>query len=155
MNKKANILNNDSGSTILLAVIFLFLATVLGISIMNTSTMEIRIAGVYKISKMVFYAADSGVHYVAVNPDWYGSNNLDPAQPLNFPDPANPATTYTITNELNVGGTVTYQGKSQMTAGSGFSAGEIMAIRYQIQSTGTSNTDANNQINAGFYRIGL
>jgi len=155
MNKKTNILNNESGSTILLAVIFLFLASVLGMSITNTSTMEIQIAGVYKASKMAFYAADSGIHYVAVNADLYDSDNLDPAQPFNFPDPANPATTYPITSKLNIGGIVTYEGKSQMPAGSGFSAGAIFAIRYQIQSTGESNTGANNQIRAGFYRIGL
>ena len=155
MNKKANILNNESGSTILLAVIFLFLASVLGMSITNTSTMEIQIAGVYKASKMAFYAADSGIHYVAVNPDLYNSDNLDQTQPFNFPDPANSATTYPITRELNVGGSVTYEGKSQMPAGSGFSAGAIMAIRYEIESSGTSNTGANNEIHAGFYRIGL
>jgi len=168
MNKKSNILNNESGSTILLAVIFLFLASVLGISITNTSTMEIKIAGVYKISKMVFHAADSGIHYVAVNPDLYDSNNLDPTNgvdfpdpanpgpPLNFPDPNNPAKPYyPITRELNFGGSVTYVGKSQMPVGSGFSAGAIFAIRYEIQSTGRSNTGPNNEIHAGFYRIGL
>lgn len=155
MNNKANILNNDSGSTILLAVVFLMLATVMGMAIMNTSTMEIRISGSYKTIKSVFYAADSGIHYVAVNPNLYGSDNLDPAQPLNFPDPANPATTYPITRGLNVGGTVTYDGKTQLPVGSGFSAGQIMAIRYQIQSTGRANNGANNDIRAGFYRIGL
>lgn len=154
MNKKTNIVNNDSGSTVLMAVIFLFLATVLGMSITNTSTMEIQIAGAYKTSKMIFYAADSGIHYVAVNPNLYDSSNLD-GNDLNFPDPDNPATTYPITSKLNVGGTVTYQGKSQMPAGSGFSAGQIMAIRYQIKSFGKSNSGANNQVNAGFYRIGL
>ena len=165
MQEKTSILNNEKGSILAVAVIFLFLLTALGMFATTSSNIELQIAGNHKINKMVFYAADSGIHYVAVQTDLYGPDNLDILVPLAFPDlttPATafpdlttPATQYPISSKLNVGGKVGYVNKSQMPAGSGFSAGTVFAINYQLASTSTGPNNGTDTVQAGFYRIGL
>lgn len=148
MKEKVSFLNNEKGSTLVMAVVFLLLLTVIGIFATTTSTIEVLISGNDKINKMVFYAADSGISYVAVNPDWYGSNNITEDAPLSFPN-------YSLSSRLQVNGDVAYTGKSQLPPGTGYSAGQILAINYKITSTGTGPNNGTNTVEAGFYRIGL
>ena len=155
MKEKICFLNNEKGSALIIAVVFLMVLTVIGIFATKTSTLEVQISGNDKISKMVFYAADSGIHYVAVKPDLYGTNNIDEAVPLSFPDSGNPAATYSLSSNLQVNGEVSYLWKSQMPAGTGFSAGQVFAINYKIESNSTGPNNGANTVEAGFYRIGL
>jgi len=167
MKEKPVFLNNEKGSVLIIAVIFLMLLTVIGIFATTTSTIEVQISGNDKINKMVFYAADSGIHYVAVNPALYNTDNLNKDAPLSFPDPDpdpdNADATYPLSDNLKVNGNVTYLGKSQMSAGTGYSAGIVFAINYKLISTGnykpiSTGTGPNNgtsTVEAGFYRIGL
>ena len=76
--------NNEKGSALVVAVVFLMLLTVLGSFATKTSNIEIQISGNDKIKKMVFYAADSGIDYVAVNPILYGSGNTSMVDPFSF-----------------------------------------------------------------------
>jgi len=155
MKKKVCFLNNEKGSVLVIAVIFLMLLTVIGTFATTTSMIEVQISGNDKIGKMVFYAADSGIHYVAVNPDLYGSNNLTESNPFDFPDPLIPGATYSLSNNLQVEGTVTYSGTGQMPAGTGFSAGLVFAIHYDIESNSTGPNNGADTVETGFYRIGL
>ncbi len=148
MKEKVSFLNNEKGSTLVVAVVFLLLLTMIGSFATTTSTIEVLISGNDKINKMVFYAADSGIDYVAVNPALYGVNNITEGTPLSFPN-------YSLSNRLQVNGTVAYVGKSQLPPGSGFSAGKVFAINYTITSTGTAPNKGTNTVAAGFYRIGL
>ena len=157
MKKRFSFLNNEKGSVLLISVMFLMLLTVIGIFAITTSTIEIQISGNDKINKMVFYAADSGIDYVAVHPAWYGSNNIDKEGKF-FPDniPVSEKTYQLSTNKLLIDiKNVSYLGKSQLPSGSGFSAGQIFAINYKIISTGTGPNNGTNTVEAGFYRIGL
>jgi hypothetical protein len=154
MEEKKSFLNNEKGSILVVAVIFLFLLTGLGIFSTTTANIELQISGNHKVNKMVFYAADSGIHYVAVNPALYGPDNLDTSNPKNFPGPGS-TDTYPLTSKLNVGGTVTYQGITQLAAGSGNSAGIVLAIHYQLLSTSTGPNNGTNTVQAGFYRKGM
>jgi len=158
MKEKPVFLNNEKGSVLIIAVMFLMLLTVLGIFATTTSTIEVQISGNDKINKMVFYAADSGTHYVAVNPALYNTDNLDKDDPFpfsfSFPDP-DTAATYSLLDNLKVNGNVTYLGKSQMPAGTGYSAGTVFAINYQLKSTGTGPNNGSSIVEAGFYRTGL
>ncbi|WP_299978193.1 pilus assembly PilX N-terminal domain-containing protein [Desulfobacula sp.] len=155
MKEKPIFLNNEKGSVLVIAIIFLMLLTVIGIFATTTSTIEIQISGNDKINKMVFYAADSGTHYVAVNTDLYNTNNLDEDAPLSFPDPDDPGAKYSLSDKLQVNGNVTYLGKVQMPAGSGYSAGTIFAIIYELESSATGPNNGASTVEAGFYRIGL
>lgn len=142
-------LNNEKGSTLIVAVIFLMLLTVLGVFATTTSTIELQISGNDKISKMVFYAADSGIPYVSGNPDWYGPNNIDEETPTDPP-------VYNLSDKLRIDiKDVTYIGKSQMPAGAGYSAGTVFAINYKLTSEGTGPNNGTSTVEAGFYRIGL
>jgi len=165
MKEKFSFLNNEKGSVLVVAVIFLALLTSFGVFATTTSYIELQIAGSHKVNKMVFYAADSGIHYVAAQPDLYGPDNLDILAPLAFPDPTTPATAfpdlttpatqYPISSKLNVGGKVGYVNKTQMPAGSGYSAGTIFAINYQLLSASTGPNNGSDTVRAGFYRMGL
>jgi hypothetical protein len=155
MEKKVSSLNNEKGVVMITALVFLLLLTVIGIFATTTSNIEVKISGYNKISKMVFYAADSGIHYVAVNPDLYDSNNLDENAPFDFPVNGSPAQTYSISHKLKVGGSVSYLGKNQMPAGTGYSVGTVFAVNYKIESNSTGPNNAAKTVEAGFYRIGL
>lgn len=155
MKEKPIFLNNEKGSTLIIAVVFLLLLTFLGIFATTTSTIEMQISGNDKINKMVFYAADSGIHYVVVNPDLYGPNNIIEGEPFSFPDSVNAVATYSLSNLLQVNGDVSYLGKSNMPPGSGYSAGTIFAINYKIESNSTGPNNGTSTVEAGFYRIGL
>ena len=155
MKKKFSFLNNEKGSVLLIAVVFLLLLTVIGIFATTTSTIEIQISGNDKIQKMVFYAADSGISYVAVHDELYGTSNVTEGEKLTFPDPDNPDAVYPLSNQLNVNGEVSYIEKTQMPEESGYSAGTVFAICYEVESNATGPNNGARSVNAGFYRIGL
>ena len=151
---------NENGSVLLISVVILMLLTVLGIAATTTSTIEIQIAGNDKINKMVFFAADSGISYVAANTVLYDSSNTtlkDP--PVSFPVAADADAdgNYLLDplNQLKFNGEVTYTGKKQMPAGSGYSAQVVFAINYEVESNATGPNNGARTVNAGFYRIGL
>ncbi len=55
------ILNNQNGSVMVFALILLVLLTIMGLSTINTSTIEVKIADNEQRHKMVLYAADAGI----------------------------------------------------------------------------------------------
>jgi Tfp pilus assembly protein PilX len=55
------ILSNQDGSVLVLALILLVLLTLLGLSTIDTSTIEVKIAANEQKHKMVLYAADAGI----------------------------------------------------------------------------------------------
>ena len=59
--KAKQILKNQEGSVIVIALIVLLMLTMLGIWANNNSTIELQIAGAEKEQKIVFYAADAGI----------------------------------------------------------------------------------------------
>lgn len=56
-----NILNNDRGSLVVIAIIILMLLTLIGSNITTTSSIELQIAGNEKLLKTAFYEADGGI----------------------------------------------------------------------------------------------
>jgi hypothetical protein len=153
--KKLLFLSNKNGFILPMTLMFLFVLTAMGIFATTTTNIELQIAGNDKISKMIFYAADSGIDYVAVNPDLYGSKNLDEAVSVSFPDIADADAAYSISDKLQVNGIVTYVGMTQMPEGSGYSAEIIFAVNYEIESRSTGPNNGSGIVKAGFYRIGL
>lgn len=150
------ILSDEKGVILPLTVIFLLLLTVLGIFATTTSTIEMQIAGNEKRNRMVFYAADSGVHYVAVNPDLYGIDNATNGSSLPFPDPAViPAGVFPITNSLSISGRVDFINTSQLPPGTGFTAGTVIAVNYELDCDAAGLSRSAATVQAGFFRIGL
>lgn len=52
--------NNNEGSALIMALLILVVVTIIGVSSMNTSTIEIKIASNDRLYKTSFYAADGG-----------------------------------------------------------------------------------------------
>jgi hypothetical protein len=157
MKEKPVFLNNEKGSVLIIAVMILVLLTVIGISAITTSNIEVQISGNDKINKMVFYAADSGIPYVSVHTDWYGPDNLYEAGTYFSENPDEVVKKkYKLSDRLQVDiENVLYLGKNHMPLGSGFSAGQIFSINYKLRSNGTGPNNGKNTVEAGFYRIGL
>ena len=61
MGKTKNILANEQGSAIILAVLILAVLTILGVSSTNTSTVELQIVRNERIYQQNFYKAESAV----------------------------------------------------------------------------------------------
>jgi hypothetical protein len=149
------ILKNENGSVLLIAVLILIALTVVGISAISTSTIDIQISGNDKFHKMAFFAADAGVSYVAGHPDLYGPDNTTPGGQLTFPDINDATITYALSNQLQFNGNVPYVGKTNLPRGSGYSAGTYKAINYQVVSASTGTSNGAGSVHAGFYRVGL
>ena len=60
MNKGYEFLSNENGTVVFVAIVFLALLTLVGVSSINTSTTEVRIASNSQYNKVEFYIADSG-----------------------------------------------------------------------------------------------
>ena len=71
------ILNNQDGSILLITVVILIAVTLLGIFAINTSTIEVQIAGNDKFHKQAFYNAEGGLRAVYTLIDGI-RNGVDP-----------------------------------------------------------------------------
>jgi len=60
MDNGIDFIDNENGTVIFVAIIFLALLTLIGVSSISTSTTEVRIAGNAQYNKIEFYIADSG-----------------------------------------------------------------------------------------------
>lgn len=58
--KYKDLINNENGSALIFAVLILAALTIIGVSSITTSTIEIKIANNDKVYKNAFYAADGG-----------------------------------------------------------------------------------------------
>jgi len=62
--KNTDILRNEQGMVLVVALVLLCLMTIIGVAATNTSTLETLIAGVENRHERTFYSAESGVQYV-------------------------------------------------------------------------------------------
>ena len=76
--KKNQLLKNEEGSAILLALVILMLLTVLGISATTTSTVEVQIAGNESMYKRNFYLAEAAAMEAAQRIDDADDDDLVP-----------------------------------------------------------------------------
>ena len=60
--KMPNLIENEEGSALIVALLCLVLLTLIGIGATNTTTTDIQIAANEKFHKVAFYHADSGVY---------------------------------------------------------------------------------------------
>jgi hypothetical protein len=60
MNPRSYFFGNENGTVLFVAIVFLALLTLVGVSSLSTSTTEVRIASNSQYNKIEFYIADSG-----------------------------------------------------------------------------------------------
>jgi Tfp pilus assembly protein PilX len=150
-------LNNQNGIAIVMVLLVLALITLAGVMVSKTTTTELQIATSDQLYKIAFYAAEAAQSYVILNSDLYSSVNIDTADPVNFPDDANPSATQTLDADSiqSFNGEVGYENPMVVPRGSGFQVGKFKAHVYQMVCNGYGPRNSDTQIEVGFYRIGF
>ena len=131
IRKTTNILTNENGAALVIALMMMIMLTLIGLGSIFTSTFEVKLSGNKRASTNAFYAADSGVQVIMANidnfnlPGKYVDNKYDP-----FTDPVNPNPTKAAVVITHV------PDQHGSPRGSGFSATHFEFIYYVIDSTG-------------------
>jgi len=131
IRKTTNILTNENGAALVIALMMMIMLTLVGLGSIFTSTFEVKLSGNKRASTNAFYAADSGVQVIMANidnfnlPGKYVDNKYDP-----FTDPVNPNPTKAAVVITHV------PDQHGSPRGSGFSATHFEFIYYVIDSTG-------------------
>jgi hypothetical protein len=153
---------NEKGSVMILAVIFLVLLTILGMSVLTSSRIDTQLASNEIRHKLAFCAAESAAAYVKCRPDLYGPDNITAGIPHYFPNDNVPyigitsglPTALSINTIQSFNGKVEYDGPLLPPRGSGYSVGRYRAHQYQMVCNGYSSKGTTKNIVVGFYRIG-
>lgn len=157
-------LGDQNGGATLLALLVLSLLTIMGLSGARTASVEMEIAGNDTLNKQNFFSAEASRAFVMMNPDLYGVANIDSPVPHFFPvgvppndDPTNPnhVVPFNLGNNQSFSGSVQYTGPSLPPRASGYDTSSFRAHQYAMTCTGNGPRNTNQQIRAGFYRIGL
>jgi len=150
-------LNNQNGFAIVTVLLVLALITLVSVMVSRTTSTELQIASSEQVYKISFYAAEAAQAYVIRNTDLYGSANIDPVDPVNYPDDANPSVTQTLDagSIQSFNGEVGYINSMVTPRGSGFQVGRYKAHVYQMICNGHGPRNSETQIEVGFYRIGF
>jgi hypothetical protein len=156
-------LENEKGSVMVLAVVFLMLLTILGISALTSSSINTQLAANDLRHKLAFCAAESAVAYVKKRPDLYGPDNITAGAPHYFPNNTVPYVPITsglpsalsINANQSFNGEVEYDSSLLPPRGSGCSVNKYKAHKYQMVCNGYSSKGTTKNIVVGFYRIGF
>ena len=148
------IIADQRGSVINIALLILILLTLLGITFVELSSTDIKVAGNDRTTKMAFYAAEAARGYVAASPSLYDGTNVASSQPKSFPLAADSASVVASLGKQGFLGTVVYLRAKDPPRASGYPADKFKAHWYQMNCNGTGPRNAKASIEAGFYRIG-
>lgn len=80
--KPFNIISDEQGSVLVVALLILVLLTVIGIAATSTTSIETQIAGNERSQKIAFYNADSGIYPTAKVVGTILDNQAEPTFPL-------------------------------------------------------------------------
>jgi hypothetical protein len=157
MRSLVKIYDNQEGIAIVTVLLVLALITITAVMASRTTTTELQISTNDQLYKISFYAAEAAQAYVILNPDLYGSANIDPADPINFPDDANPATTQIVDADSiqSFNGEVEYISSMAPPRGSGYQVSKFKAHIYQMTCNGHGPGNSETRVETGFYRIGF
>lgn len=153
------ILCNQCGSVMNVALLILILLTLLGVTFANLSSTDLKITGNARTQSLAFYAAEAARSYVEGTPVLYGSTNVAIDEGKNFPDNDYPDITQSLGAKQSFKGTVVYLGSQ--SAGRGrippSAHGLFREHEYRMTCTGNgpSGTNAQSEVQAGFYRVGF
>ena len=148
-------LNNEQGSVLVVALLFLVLLSLVGLSGNRTSSVELQVVGNEKTHQIAFYTAEAARGYVAMRPALYGTDNIMLTEKLYFPDNDNAAQKYSLGTSNSFNGNVEYMGPYNVPRGSGFDVGQFKAHRYRMACNGYATANAESEIETGFYRVGF
>ena len=134
-----SILKNQSGAALLVALVMMIVITLIGLASIFSSTFEIRLSGNKRGSTNAFYAADSGIQAVAVDPQNFDlTGQYDASGKYVYPKDSskpNPTEADIVINYVS--------SQSGAPKGLGMSAtGSYEFMHYVIDSTGRDQIDS-------------
>ncbi len=137
-----DILKNQSGVALVIALLMMVVLTLIGLASVFTSSLELRLAGNKRGSTDAFYAADSGVQVSMANvrnfnlPGKFVDSKYDP---FTVTDPNSPDYNPNLTKAQVV---IQHRADEQgAPRGLGMSAVQVGFEHYLIQSTGYDQSD--------------
>lgn len=132
------------GSALIVAFVFLIIMTILGLSSMNTSRLELKMANNLQYADLAFQTAESGIDLLLATPALKSKLNTDPTDLVGFKQ------SYTIKSGQDATAAARF-----ITAGlaPGYSIG-TPALHYQITSTGEGAGGGESEHVQGFFIIG-
>lgn len=139
-------LNNEQGMALMLALIVLFLMSLLGTMIINNSSSENQGARNFRTKQDSFYAAERAIEYAKTDVNIYsvvgsGSVNI-PLAGVSLAAGASDAT-----------GTVEFLANGNPPRGSGIDATEFQANFYVITASGTAPANSRTETETSVARI--
>lgn len=129
-------LHCERGTALVMALLILLILTVLGITAMNTSTLEERMAGNTQEATRAFEAAESGINAHLASPNL----NLTDTTPVNY--------TFASGQSGKADVNTKFLGYSEPLRGSGFATSDTMA-NFEVIGTGTTMTGAKSAVHQG------
>lgn len=143
---KAAIFGNERGMALVLALIILFLMSVLGTMMFTNSSSETQASRNYRVKQDAFYAAERAVEYARSDVSVYsaiGTGSV--AIPLTGVDLS--------AGSSDATGTVTYLANGNPPRGSGMDATEFQANFFAISATGTGPVNSRTEVETNVARI--
>ena len=136
--------DGQRGSALIVAMVFLIILTILGLSSMNTSRLELKMANNTQFADLAFQAAESGIDLLLATPALKTKLNTDDTDLVGYDPP-----TFTLGSQHG------NASARYLTSGlaPGYSIG-TPALHYEISSTGTSAAGGEAQNMQGFFIIG-
>lgn len=136
------------GAALVVGLILLMVLTVLAISGMNTSTLELQMAGNMQYSEKAFQAAEIGIERAFRSGSYNTQSSL--STPVTTITTGRPETfTTTMSFDADSGVTPVLSGGYSMGVGTGYSA-----YHFDIRSTGASSRNAKSVHAQSFFVIG-
>ena len=163
MTSFTRIIGNEEGFVLIASLVILVMLTLIGAAATNLTSAELKISASDKFQKIAFFSAEAGRSYVPVNPQFYGSQNIEPGVKHYVPndtDPyvpntGNPNVSYTLGVSQTFSGSVEYVNATNPPRSSGYEAGKYRAHCYKMKIRGEGPNASLSEIEAGFYRIGF
>ncbi len=139
----------QSGAVLIVAMIILVVLTLLGVTAMNTSSLEERMAANTQESVHAFQAAETGYSLAFQNQAVYRL----PAYDLTGSYTGEEAQTTFAGSQDSSGYVATFMGFAPPPPGSGWSAVNSQAAHFNFRSTGQSGSGLTAIVNGGAYQI--
>lgn len=138
------------GAALIVGLVLLMVLTVLGISGMNSATLELTMAGNAQFGQDAFQAAETGIDLVLARRTF----STVPGSPGNIiaPTPLGDGTytTQAVTNFM----TTTDVPDIAFSGGVGTGGGTVQAFHFDVQSIGIGPRNARSTHNQSFYVVG-
>lgn len=143
LKRKSRVPRGQSGAALAIGLILLLIITILAVSGVVTSTLELRMVGNYGAQETAFQTADAGIEQGIAN----------------MPVSTSTVVTRSFPNDTTGGQadvSISYEGESNSPVTlEGYSLGAgIQAYHFEIQSLGTETNGAQSEHTQGFFIVG-